>query len=89
MFGTSAQTAAFQIQITLQISRYGYSNLRKVKSDVCGRVITDSLTESLTDFLTDFRLVRESEKRPRTCVWKCSSQRLLVKSGFLTRTRDA
>ena len=67
MFGTSA---AFQIQlqITLQISRYGYSNLRKVKSDVCGRVITDSLTESLTDFLTEFRLVRESEKRPRTCV---------------------
>ena len=42
--------------------------LESTKSEVCGRFITDSLTESLTDFLTDFRHVRESEKRPRTCV---------------------
>jgi hypothetical protein len=83
MFGTSFQITDFSLCILeSQI-------VTQTKSEVCGRVITDSLTESLTDFLTDFRLVRESEKRPRTCVGQMLIPARACQKLVLTRTRDA
>lgn len=85
----------FLVMVSYKVlSRYVYSNLKLLtqtnKSEVCGRVlITDSLTESLTDFLTDFRIVRESEKRPRTCVGQMLIPALACQELVLTRTRDA